>query len=132
MKLATRSILLAFLFLTASCETMKESGIAMPDLNAMLAGITDQQTAEQAKAPLDGAIGQLQSALNGVTKKVESGAVDADGKVADGQSMIKGVLSQFGITGETTGMIGNLMSNPAIKSVLGGSLQQLMGLIPGM
>ena len=45
--------------------------------------------------------------------------------------MMNSVLAQFGIGPETTGTITSLLAMPEVKSVLGGTLQQLMGMITG-
>jgi hypothetical protein len=130
MKLA-RNLVLLSLCLLAACESMGKTVNDMAqsvNIGAMLASITDGQSATEAKPALDGAVAQLSAALKSAAGDATS---SAEAKTAEGTSMMNSVLAQFGIGPETTGTITSLLAIPEVKSVLGGTLQQLMGMITG-
>ncbi len=122
MKLATYTVLLAMILLTPACEMLGGDTAAAPNITELLAGITDMQSAEQAKAPLESAVSQLQSALS---SKMGAGT-------ESGGSMVDSVLAQFGITPETKNMITGLLGNDAIRGAIGPTLETLQGLLPAM
>ncbi|MCK5943591.1 MAG: hypothetical protein KAI24_16530 [Planctomycetes bacterium] len=123
MNLATKTAAL-FLFLLPACQMLGDAA-SQPDIQAMLAGITDQASAQEAKPALEGAVEQLRAALGNVQGEGEAAA-------GAGGSMVQTVLGQFGIGPETVGMIEGLMAKPAIQEVLGQTLQELKALIPAM
>jgi FMN-dependent NADH-azoreductase len=128
MNLATKTALLS-LFLLPACEMLGGDSATMPNIQEMLAGVTDEASAQQAKGPLDSAVAQLKAAL-----ATAQGQGEGEGEAAagEGQSMMQSVLGQFGIGPETVGMIEGLMAKPEIQAVLGQTLEQLKGLIPAM
>tara|TARA_R110002074_G_scaffold275936_1_gene447369 strand:+ start:249 stop:632 length:384 start_codon:yes stop_codon:yes gene_type:complete len=127
MKLACNFALLALILMTPACETLGKAAQGV-NINALLAGITDAATAQDAKPALDAAMGQMSVALEGAKKEAASAA---EGNAAEGEGMVNAVLAQFGVTGETAGTVNTLLENPAVAGVLGGTLQQLMGMITG-
>ncbi|MFK7742838.1 MAG: hypothetical protein AB8H80_21180 [Planctomycetota bacterium] len=122
MKLAAQNLILALLLLAPACSSTG-GGLSMPNINDLLASITDTESAEAAKAPLEGAVKQLDKAIMGAKEKTE-------GAASEGGSMVDKVLSGFGINSDTMGMISGLMGNGGIASVLGGTLGKLKDLIP--
>lgn len=129
MKIATNALLFALLLLTPACEMLGGQGGSMPDINGLLAGITDQQTAEESKPALDGAVAQLKLALQG---NADAGKQAADEAAEQGGGMVNTVLAQFGIDAQTAGMITGLLENEAVQGVLGKTLEELKGLLPSM
>lgn len=123
MKSVTNLALLALLLMTPACEMLGDIAKTV-NFNTLLASITDAKTAEQAKPVLDVAVAKLDTALTGAKKEAAEG-----GEGADQASMVQSVLTSFGVTPETSGTINTMLANPAISSVLGGTLNQLMGLI---
>jgi hypothetical protein len=123
MKSVTNLALLALLLMTPACEMLGDIAKAV-NFNTLLASITDAKTAEQAKPVLDVAVAKLDTALTGAKKEAAEG-----GEGVDQASMVQSVLTSFGVTPETSGTINTMLANPAISTVLGGTLNQLMGLI---
>lgn len=120
----TRSLLvLALLTLTASCEMLGDAAKNI-NVNALLAGITDAATAQDAKPALDAAVAQL-------TLAVEGAKSEGEGAAGEGESMVKSVLGQFGVSNDTATAVDNLLADPAIAGVIGGTLNQLKSLIIG-
>lgn len=126
MKLASNLVFLALILMTPSCEMLGNAAQGV-NINALLAGVTDASSAQDTKPALDAAVGQLSAAISGA-KDAASGA---EGAAAEGEGMVQSVLAQFGVTGETAGTVNTLLENPAVAGVLGGTLQQLMGMITG-
>jgi len=136
MKFATNALFLALLVLTPACEMLGGDKQSTPDINGLLAGITDQQSAEEAKPMLDSAVEKLRIALAGAQATADEGAeateASANEAAAEGGSMVQTVLAQFGIGPETAGMIDGLLANEAVQGVLGQTLESLKGLLPSM
>lgn len=95
----------------------------------MLGGITDQPWAEAAKAPLESAVPQLQTALDAANAKGRldqaAGTTDAAGV----RSMLDGVLAKFGLGAGTVEPDRCTAADEQVKSVLGPTLEQLKGLL---
>lgn len=127
MKLASNVLTLTLILLTSSCEMLGDVAKSV-NINALLAGITDAATAQDAKPALDAAVGQLQVAVAGAKNEADAGA---EGAATEGEGMVKTVLTQFGVTAETAGTVTTLLENPAVAGVLGSTLQSLMGMISG-
>ena len=85
MKLVSNFALLALLLMTPACEMLGSAAKGV-NLNALLAGITDATTAQDAKPALDAASNQLSVALEGAKSKATSGA---EGGAAEGEGMVK-------------------------------------------
>lgn len=123
MKLARTVALLALLLSSTACESL--GGVAQNvNINALLASINDAQTAQDAKPLLDGVVAQLGTALS-------NAKAEGEGAAAEGKGMVESVLTQFGVDAQTTTTINTLLENPGVKTVLGGTLNQLMGMITG-
>jgi len=123
MKLASNVALLALLLTMPACETVNAIAQSV-NVNALLASITDGQSATAAKPALDGVVAHLSAALAGTKAEGEANA-------AEGEGMVASVLAKFGVTPETTSTINNLLDMPEVKTVLGGTLNQLTALITG-
>ena len=123
MKLVSTFALLALLLMTPACETLGNAAQNV-NINALLGSITDAQTAQDTKPLLDGVVAQLGNAL-------ANAKAEGEGAAAEGGGMVESVLTQFGVTPETTTTINTLLENPAVESVLGATLNSLMGMITG-
>ncbi|MFT6078271.1 MAG: hypothetical protein ACI85K_001455 [Hyphomicrobiaceae bacterium] len=123
MKLVTNFALLTLLLMTPACETLGKV-VQSININALLGTITNAQSATDAKPALDSVVAQLGNALAGAK-------AEGEGAAAEGGGMVETVLTQFGISPETTGTINTLLANPAVEGVLGATLNQLMGMISG-
>ncbi len=114
-----------------SVPSIEAPSVSTPtvDIGSLLGGITDQPSAEAAKAPLESAVPQLQTALDAANAKGKldqaAGTTDAAGV----SSMLDGVLAKFGLGAGTVDQIGALLQNEQVKSVLGPTLEQLKGLL---
>ena len=100
---------------------------AIADLPKVLAGIKDAATAEAAKAPLDAIVQQLQTAK----AAAPAAAAPAAGTEALGglSKMATDAAAKLGVSADTVAQITTLLANPAIKAVIGPTLEKLQGLL---
>lgn len=95
---------------------------AIADLPKVLAGIKDAASAEAAKGPLEGIVQQLEAAKSKAAAAPAAAGTDL-GKLA-GETATK-----LGISPDTVAQVTALLANPAIKAVIGPTLEKLQGLL---
>jgi hypothetical protein len=95
---------------------------SVADLPKVLAGIKDAATAEAAKAPLDAILQQLQAAKSAAGTAPAVTGTDL-GKLAGDAA------TKLGASPEIVAQLGALLENPAIKAVIGPTLEKLQGLL---
>ncbi len=96
---------------------------ALSDLGKVLGSIKDAGTAGAAKGQLDALVQQLQTAKNAAPAAGAKEALGAIGKVA-GDAMGK-----LGISPDAAKQVATLLENPAIKAVIGPTLEKLQALL---
>jgi hypothetical protein len=95
---------------------------AVADLPKILAGIKDAETAKSSKGALDTIVTQLEAAKAAAPAPAAGGAVDL-GKIAGDTA------TKLGVSPETVEQVKKLLADPAIKAVIGPTLEKLQGLL---
>lgn len=97
----------------------------MADLGTILGGITDGPTATAAKSKLEAVIASVKSAASAAT----SGQLGADLSKLAGTAAAKAGVDMAGLKAAALKQVEGLLSNPAIKSAIGPTLEQLVPLL---